>query len=78
MGNYLKKILKISLIVGGFIIPQRTNKTNLEGKLESFDVYEKEIYRKAYEIYGSFNAAGKALGVTHKTVASKLRKYEII
>jgi TyrR family helix-turn-helix protein len=52
--------------------------SNLEGKLESFDVYEKEIYRKAYEIYGSFNAAGKALGVTHKTVASKLRKYEII
>lgn len=52
--------------------------SNLDGKLESFDVYEKEIYRKAYEIYGSFNAAGKALGVTHKTVASKLRKYEII
>ncbi|HKL41367.1 MAG TPA: sigma 54-interacting transcriptional regulator [Clostridia bacterium] len=52
--------------------------STLEGKLESFDVYEKEIYRKAYEIYGSFNAAGKALGVTHKTVASKLRKYEII
>jgi len=52
--------------------------SSLEGKLESFDVYEKEIYRKAYEIYGSFNAAGKALGVTHKTVASKLRKYEII
>jgi len=52
--------------------------SNLEGKLELFDVYEKEIYRKAYEIYGSFNAAGKALGVTHKTVASKLRKYEII
>ena len=58
--------------VNGFI------NATLEGKIESFDVYEKEIYRKAYEIHGSFNATGKALGVTHKTVASKLRKYEII
>lgn len=52
--------------------------SNTDGKLESFDVYEKEIYKRAYEMYGSFNAAGKALGVTHKTVASKLRKYNII
>ena len=27
--------------------------------------------------YGSYNAAGKALGLTHKTVAAKARKYHI-
>ena len=51
---------------------------NVGNDIESFDVYEKEIYRIAYEKYGSFNKAAKVLGVTHKTVASKLRKYELI
>ncbi len=41
----------------------------------SFDNYECEIIELALEKHGSFNAAGKALGLTHKTVASKARKY---
>lgn len=49
-----------------------------DGSLEKFSVYEKEIYKQAYELHGSFNSAAKALGVNHKTVASKLRKYNII
>ena len=32
----------------------------------------------ALEKYKSFNAAGKVLGITHKTVAAKARKYGIV
>ncbi|WP_125151995.1 sigma 54-interacting transcriptional regulator [Clostridium rectalis] len=39
--------------------------------------YEKIIIGKALEKYGSFNAAGKALGITHRTVAMKARQYGI-
>ncbi len=41
----------------------------------SFDNYEREIIELALKKHGSFNAAGKALGLTHKTVAAKARKY---
>ncbi|SDF46077.1 sigma 54-interacting transcriptional regulator [Sporolituus thermophilus] len=37
--------------------------------------YEKAIITKALTKYGSYNAAGKALGLTHRTVAAKARKY---
>lgn len=39
--------------------------------------YEKLIIEKALRKYGSFNAAGKALGITHKTVAAKAKLYGI-
>ncbi|MGL6184447.1 MAG: sigma 54-interacting transcriptional regulator [Clostridium chrysemydis] len=39
--------------------------------------YEKLIIEKALKKYGSFNAAGKALGLTHKTVAAKARAFGI-
>ncbi|MFD3158425.1 sigma 54-interacting transcriptional regulator [Haloimpatiens sp. FM7330] len=39
--------------------------------------YEKIIIKKALKKYGSYNAAAKVLGVTHKTVAAKARKYGI-
>lgn len=42
-----------------------------------WEYYEREIIRKALKKYGSYNAAGKALGLTHKTVAAKARKYHI-
>jgi transcriptional regulator with PAS, ATPase and Fis domain len=50
----------------------------LVGKLKKFEEYEKEIIKKALKEYGSFNSAGKALGLTHKTVASKARKYGLV
>jgi len=40
--------------------------------------YEKDIIEKALVQYGSFNRAAKALGLTHKTVAAKARKYGLI
>ena len=39
--------------------------------------YEKQIIRLALERYGSYTAAGRALGITHKTVAAKAQKYGI-
>jgi len=40
-----------------------------------WDVYEKNIIKAALDKYESFNKAAKALGITHKTVAAKARKY---
>ncbi|SMC92062.1 sigma 54-interacting transcriptional regulator [Sporomusa malonica] len=39
--------------------------------------YERQIITMALAKYGSFNAAGKALGLTHKTVAAKAQKFGI-
>ncbi|AOY78304.1 hypothetical protein BJL90_08800 [Clostridium formicaceticum] len=49
-----------------------------ENKIPTLEEYEREIIKMALERFGSFNAAGKALGVTHKTIAAKARKYNII
>lgn len=43
----------------------------------TWNEYEKIIIKKALEKYGSYNAAGKALGLTHKTIAAKAQKYGI-
>ena len=40
--------------------------------------YEKRIIAYALEKCGSFNAAGRALALTHKTVAAKARKYGLV
>ncbi|MBN2898960.1 MAG: sigma 54-interacting transcriptional regulator [Clostridia bacterium] len=45
------------------------------GQLATMEEYEMEIIQHAISKYGSFNRAGKQLGLTHKTVASKARKY---
>lgn len=37
--------------------------------------YEKIIIEKALKKYESYNAAGKALGLNHKTIAAKARKF---
>jgi len=43
----------------------------------SWEDYEKQIIQQALNKYGSFNGAGKVLGLTHKTVAAKAKKYGI-
>ncbi len=45
------------------------------GDIFPLEEYEKEIIREALARYGSYSAAGKALGITHKTVAAKAQKY---
>lgn len=50
---------------------------NENQELATIEEYEREIIKKALKKYGSFNAAGKKLGITHKTVAAKARKYNL-
>ncbi|MGB9679269.1 MAG: sigma-54 interaction domain-containing protein [Thermoanaerobacteraceae bacterium] len=46
--------------------------------LLKMEEYEYKIIKAALEKYKSFNKAGKVLGLTHKTIASKARKYGIV
>lgn len=46
-----------------------------DGIILAWEDYEKIIIRMALKRFGSFNAAGKALGLTHKTISTKARKY---
>jgi len=48
------------------------------GEIATLEEYEREILRCALKRFGSFNATGKALGINHKTVAFKARKYNIV
>ncbi|MEW9121997.1 MAG: sigma 54-interacting transcriptional regulator [Thermotaleaceae bacterium] len=48
------------------------------GEMATLEEYEREIIQHAIKRFGSFNAAGKALGITHKTVAFKARKYNLV
>lgn len=50
----------------------------VNGEIATMEDYEREIIKHAIKRFGSFNAAGKALGVTHKTVATKARKYNLV
>ncbi|SHK31667.1 sigma 54-interacting transcriptional regulator [Paramaledivibacter caminithermalis] len=50
----------------------------VNGDLVTLEEYEKNIIKLALEKYKSFNKVGKVLGITHRTVALKARKYGII
>lgn len=62
------------------VCPHESALINLKNgnELATMEEYEKEIIKHAMSIYGSFNKAGKQLGLTHKTIASKVRKYQFI
>ncbi|WP_378954784.1 sigma 54-interacting transcriptional regulator [Pelosinus sp. sgz500959] len=49
----------------------------IQGEVFLLEEYEKQIIRAALDKYGSYTAAGKVLGITHKTVAAKAQKYGI-
>jgi phosphotransferase system HPr (HPr) family protein len=49
-----------------------------DGEVAPFEEYERIIIKLALKKYKSFNAAGKVLGLTHKTVAAKARKYGLL
>ncbi|MFA9399061.1 MAG: sigma 54-interacting transcriptional regulator [Clostridiaceae bacterium] len=56
----------------------KSNLINLRnGELLTFQEYEKEIIEKAMKKYKSYNKAGKALGLTHRTISLKCEKYSI-
>jgi len=49
-----------------------------EDDLPTMEQVEKAVIKKALEKYKSFRKAGIALGLNHKTVASKARKYKLV
>jgi len=70
-------------ITGNYHLNERISSNQLinlkhDGKLATMEEYEKVIIKRALNQFGSFNAAGKVLGITHKTVAAKARKYNIV
>lgn len=48
-----------------------------EENILPFEEYEKQIITMAMKKYKSFNKAGKALGLTHRTISLKCKKYNI-
>ena len=59
-------------------IAYEKNKQDFIGEdeeLRSWEFYEKLIIEKALKKHNSYNSAAKALGINHKTVASKANKY---
>lgn len=50
---------------------------SVNGEVLPFEAYEKQIIELAMKTHGSFNKAGKALGLTHRTVSLKCKKYGI-
>lgn len=60
------------------IKPSSTGLVNLvNGELLPLEEYEKELIKIAMKKFKSFNKAGKALGLTHRTVSLKCEKYGI-
>ncbi|MFL0266528.1 sigma 54-interacting transcriptional regulator [Candidatus Clostridium radicumherbarum] len=60
------------------IKPSSTSLVNLvDGDILPLEEYEKELIKLAMKKYKSFNKAGKALGLTHRTVSLKCEKYGI-
>lgn len=49
----------------------------VNGELAPMEEYEKQIIEMAIKKYGSYNQAGKALGLTHRTVSLKCKKWGI-
>ncbi|WP_051263109.1 sigma 54-interacting transcriptional regulator [Tuberibacillus calidus] len=73
--NYIKKPLIAS---GHFGQSQNTlDELLTEQPLRTMAEYERLIYEHAARLYPSFNQIAKALGVTHKTAAAKIRKYQL-
>jgi phosphotransferase system HPr (HPr) family protein len=78
--NYIngKQISQSDIYDNDLVILNNTNINDMfEEEIKSWNTYEKLIIQNAMKKYKSFNAAGKALGISHKTVASKVRKYHI-
>lgn len=48
-----------------------------EDNILPFEEYEKRIIEAALKKYKSFNKTGKALGLTHRTISLKCKKYNI-
>lgn len=66
----------------GFLHPSQEMSDGLiqmrAGGLATMEEYDRAIIQKALELYPSYNQAAKALGITHRTVALKAKKYGLV
>ena len=66
----------------GFLHPSQEVSDGLiqmtAGGLATMEEYDRAIIQKALELYPSYNQAAKALGITHRTVALKAKKYGLV
>ncbi|PLR75915.1 Fis family transcriptional regulator [Bacillus sp. V3-13] len=62
-----------------YILNQDSSSLNIQlnGDLLPLEAYERQIFEHAAPNYPSYNQLARALGITHKTAASKLRKYQL-
>jgi Transcriptional regulator containing PAS, AAA-type ATPase, and DNA-binding domains len=86
--NVMERV--ITLMESNYILPEnlpsyligetaaREVKSFAADAILPWEEYEKQIIGNALKKCGSFNAAGKMLKLTHKTVASKARKYGLV
>ncbi|SHJ58993.1 sigma 54-interacting transcriptional regulator [Tepidibacter formicigenes] len=59
-------------------ISKNKNLINLKGNdLATMEEYDREIIKLALEKHKSFNKAAKALGLTHRTISLKAKKYNL-
>lgn len=66
--NFIKSVFK----------PKNTKLINLkDGDVASMEEYDKEIVKVALQKHKTFNKAAKALGITHRTVSLKAKKYDL-
>ncbi|MBT2641677.1 sigma 54-interacting transcriptional regulator [Bacillus sp. ISL-41] len=56
---------------------RKTMALDFNQEVLTLEAYEKQIFEHAVRFYPSYNQLAKALGITHKTAASKLRKYNL-
>lgn len=86
--NVMERV--ITLMESNYILPEnlpsyligetaaREVKSFAADAILPWEEYEKQIIGNALKKCGSFNAAGKMLKLTHKTVAAKARKYGLV
>lgn len=79
-GDYIEAEALPQYIRGKRLSTQKSPRHDLftSDRVLPMEDYEREIIEKALKKYGSCNAAGKALHLNHKTVASKARKYNLL
>ncbi len=46
-----------------------------DNEFETMETYDREIIKRALQTYGSYNKTAKALGLTHRTISLKAKKY---
>jgi len=70
-------IIDSELLPSYITLKEIKNEEIINGPLLKMEEYEKAIIKKALSDYPSYNKAAKALGITHRTVSLKAKKYNI-